>query len=341
MATRTPVTRPTIPNFDIASAFRDYGYEPSQEEIDALAPTFGGRINPGERGRAAVADYVRTMKMEQERQANDPLKKFIEGQEPKIGEYEKQAQDVIGQLKKIISGAPQLFGSMTEDQVDQYLAPLQRATAESSARIEGAFARRGLLGSTPESQALAEQERQFRENTLSAGLTVGQQQQQLQAQTMQNILAQLYGQAGQIRGLVGQGTGQLSSQDLQQLQFLAGLPLLQRGIAAQERALADANQKKTDWGSIGSLAGMGLGAALAPFTGGMSLPLLMGVGGSLGGAVGNIAGGNTAGGAAAAGQIPWWLMMRPNATSTTSLTPTGAVNSPSSYGFTSGGTYNA
>lgn len=325
-------------------SFLGFGYEPTAAEVMALVPTAAG-LGGGTRGPAAVADYVRTVQADKERQANDPLQKFIDEQKVKAEGFSKEAQDVYGQLKQIVSSAPKLFGSLTEDQINQYLAPLQQATAESSARLEGAYNRRGLVGSNIEAGALATNERQFRENALATGLQVGLNQQTLQQQMYQNYLNQVLGLYGQSTGFVGQGAGQISAQNLNQGQFLAGLPLLERGVAAQERAQAEAaaKAKGTNWGSIGTLAGMVGGAALAPFTGGLSLPVAIGLGGSIGGAVGGIAGGNSTLASGSASQIPWWMMLNQrqtqpytSGTSSTALTP-----SASSYGFVPGGVYNA
>lgn len=324
---------------NIVNSFLSFGYEPTEAEVAQLIPTSAG-TGGFERGQAAVADYVRTMQAEQERQANDPLKGFIEEQKPKIGQYEQQAQNLYEELRGVISKAPQLFGALNEAQIDQLLAPLQRATAESSARVEGAFGRRGLVGSTPEAQALAEQERIFRENALSTGLQVGLNQQKAERDAIQNYLNQVFARSGELTQLVGQGAGQLSGQDLQQLQFLSGLPLLERGVAANERAQAEAAAaaNKTDWGSIGSLAGMVGGAALAPFTGGASmLPFLLGAGGALGGTVGNIAGGKPTLAAGSAGQIPWWMMLNQNLrtpqTTSNAIVPENAINFARNVGY--------
>ncbi len=268
----------------IVNSFLDFGFEPSEAEVAQLLPTAAG-TGGFERGRAAVADFAQTMLAEQERQENDPLKKFTEEQGLKIGEFEQQAQSLFEELRGIIGRAPQLFGALDEGQIDQLLAPLQRATAESSARTEGAFARRGLTGGTPESQALAEQERIFRENALATGLQVGLSQQQLEAQAVANRQAQLFDRSGALTQLVGQGTSQLSAQDLNQLQFLAGLPLLERGVAAQERAALEAGQGKKDF--LGGTLSGGLSGAATGFM--------------LGGPYGALAGGVAGAGLGAAG----------------------------------------
>lgn len=236
--------------------FLSFGYEPTIEEIMALAPASAG-TGGGVRGPTAVADYVRTQKMEAARQADDPLKKFIEEQKPKIGELETQAKNLYEELRGVISKAPRLFGALDESQIDQLLAPLQRATAESSARLAGQFGRRGLAGSTIESEQLAAQERIFRENAMRAGLGIGLQQQEAERMAIQNYLNQIFGRQQQLTGLVAGGAGQLSGQDLAQLQFLAGLPLLERGVAANERAAAEAQARRRSGLAplIGQIAG--------------------------------------------------------------------------------------
>lgn len=305
-----PVTRPTIPNFNLQEAFRSFGYEPTQEEIDMMIPAFSGRYNIEQTGRTAIANYVNSVRKEEERRKNDPLLKFVEEQRGKVAGFEKESESVYQELKGIIQKAPKLFGSLTDEQIDQYLAPIRRASQESSARVEGAMGRRGMVGSSTEANALAEQDRLFQQNALSTGLQVGLTQQEQEARILQNRLTELAQKYGIGISAIGGGTGQMSSQDLQQTQYLSQLPIYLQQLAMQQNAMNTAANagSKTDWGSIGSLAGMAIGAGLAPFTGGMSIPMGMGLGSSIGGGVGSLASGDMGGGAASFGQVPWWLM---------------------------------
>ena len=52
-----PITDPNggQKNFDILSVFQEFGYQPTQAEIDALSQSFSGTYDPGRIGTSAVA----------------------------------------------------------------------------------------------------------------------------------------------------------------------------------------------------------------------------------------------------------------------------------------------
>ena len=54
------ITDPTggAPNFNILDVFQEFGYQPTQAEIAALAPSFEGKYGGGGIGTNAVAQYV-------------------------------------------------------------------------------------------------------------------------------------------------------------------------------------------------------------------------------------------------------------------------------------------
>ena len=305
---KTPVTRRGIPNFDIAGVFESFGYTPSQEDIDMLIPAFSGKYDAGITGTTAVANYVNAIKMEEERRANDPLAKLVEEQRTRTAELETEASGLYDQLKGIIEKSPKLFGSLSEEQIDQYLAPIKQASLETSARVEGAMGRRGLAGSSIEAGALSEQNRLFQQQALASGLQVGLSQQEQQARAVQQRLSDVYGRAGLLTQLGSAGTGQISTQNLGQSQYLSQLPIYLQELANQRNAsLEAARGGGTDWASVGSLAGGVIGAVGGAFSGN---PLMgYGIGSSIGGSIGGAAGGNSAAGASYGQSLPYWALL--------------------------------
>src|SRR4051794_35649803 len=121
------ITDPTggARNFNIFDAFQQFGYYPTQEEINAIAPSFEGRTDPGQIGNSAVAQYVLHKKAEAERQANDPLAALQKKMDDSTTLMKNQVQGLYGQLQDVLGSAPELFGNMKPDQIATYLAPLQ------------------------------------------------------------------------------------------------------------------------------------------------------------------------------------------------------------------------
>lgn len=294
----------------ITSAFGAFGYTPSEAEIEQLIPIVNTKTGGAERGRAAVANYVQTVRAQQERKKNDPLNQviadergFFTDSQRQAQEYQDKAQEEQKRLESTIREAPQLFGNLTEDQIAQYLAPTSRTAAESSARLEGAAARRGIAGSSTELQTLADNERKYREDVLSQALQLGLQLKQAQAEAIQGNVNNLTGIGNQFRGFLPGSlqrqagiAGTQSQMAFDETNYLNELPIYLRGISAQENAIAEAIQAREDaarqakkrglFSTIGSIGG----GAIGFFGSGMN-PLGAVIGSQIGGQLGGAAAG--------------------------------------------------
>jgi len=280
----------------IIDAFHDFsGQGPTQEELAQLLPTAGGE-GGFERGRAAVSDFVAAQSDLAEQQSREEvagrnLEQFLTQQRERQVAFEQEAGTLFEQQRQLLSTAPQLFGNLSEDQISQFLAPLEQAFAKSGARTEGVFARRGISGSSSEANALAEQTRLFKEQVVSTGLLIGQQQQQQQVNVLGNRIGQLFGGAGQSVGQLGQGRLALSAQEnrelIEQQNFLRSLPFLLRASAQQELAALEAQGGGGfGAGDIGTVAGTVIGGVAGlPFG-----PVGVAAGATIGGTVGGFSG---------------------------------------------------
>lgn len=224
-------------NFDIYDAFRQFGYYPTQEEIDAIAPSFAGRTNPGQIGMSAVSQYVLHKKTEIDRQKNDPLVALQKRMEDSAGLMKNQVTGLYGQLQDVLGSAPQLFGNLTPDQISTYLAPLQTAFKEQMAVVQGTMASRGIAASSTENNALAQTGEQFQENVLSTGLNVGMQSQQAKAQAISKHISDLLGLTGTEEQIAGGAAGQRSAQDLGQSNMIASLPFFLNQASLQQELI--------------------------------------------------------------------------------------------------------
>jgi hypothetical protein len=317
---------------NIVNSFLGFGYEPTKEEVQSLIPTSAGE-GGYQRGQAAVADYVRAQKAAQERVANDPLNAVRDEERGRASSLETQSGDLFQQALNIYKAAPQLFGGLQPDQIQQYLAPLQEQFKTGLAGVEGAFGRRNLAGSSIEANSLAEQQRLYQQNVLATGLQLGLDQQTNQANLLSNRSSTLFSGAEGSRGRLLSGTGQLSSQAYDESQFLASLPVYLRQLAMQERAMQEASSG-TDWGSIGQLAGTVLGGTIGAFGGPGGAAIGAGLGGQLGGGIGNAATGKYGAAAGNVSSIPLWMLMGNRSTPTTTGT-TSTTGNPSDIAYNS------
>ena len=253
------ITDPTggARNFNVFDVFKSFGYTPTQAEINQLAPSFMGRKDVYQVGSSAVAQYVDTQRKIHEQEANDPMKKWVEEQKTRAADLSTKAQDLYGQQQKILSSAPQLFGNLTPDQINEYLAPVVQGAKENSANLEGAFARRNLAGSSIEANALTGANREFLQNVLAQGLNIGMSQQKQQSDSIEHQIAQLFNQAGISTSQVGAGTSQLSQQDFNNSQTLIGLPSFLNAQSLQRELIA----KQLEGPSLIDKIGSGLNLA--------------------------------------------------------------------------------
>lgn len=180
----------------VKDAFQRYGYTPTQAEIDSLAVGYDPHLGAG-LAQSFVANYVNAVKNQQNLMANDPTRQvlanergFFNDTQAKAAGYAGKAEGYAQNLQDLSKQAPQLFGSLTPDQVDAYLAPLKTKFAQSDAALEGNIARRGIAGSSTEASVLGDLNNQFKENILSTGLNIGLTEQQQR----ENILSNLYGE---------------------------------------------------------------------------------------------------------------------------------------------------
>ena len=197
------ITDPTggARNFNIEDVFKSFGYTPTQAEISALAPAFEGRTNVGQTGTSAVAEYV------QAHQALGDAQSAIKGNlldeqtaaknAQTLGQVlETQGQEAYDAAANVYAQSPKLFGSLTADQIGDFLAPAKAAFEQAQGKTSGDIASRGLGASSIEGGALGQNLTQFMQSVLSQGLSVGMTQQQNQAGVLQNKGSQLMG-AGQ------------------------------------------------------------------------------------------------------------------------------------------------
>ena len=112
---------------------------------------------------------------------------------------------------------------------------------------------------------------------------LSQSDEQLKLSQLASILGAGQSNLSNMSSLMGQATGQTNQNNQQAWnQYAALLPYLAKVNAGSS----------SPWGSIGSIAGAGLGALFAAPTGGMSMGLGAGLGSALGGGIGGMAGGS-------------------------------------------------
>lgn len=230
------------PNSDVANrsawlsnVFQSFGYTPTAEELQSFMGIAGGTVNDLTRGRTMVANYVNTVRQMQDANANDPSKQiladekgFFNDTQAKAAGFIKDSQGLYQQAKDLSSQAPKLFGSMTPEQIDAYLAPLKNELDAGKADTEGASARRGLAGSSTELNALAGADAVYKENVIKSGLDIGLQEQQQQEALLTGEAGTLMNsgitELGQLPGISNQiaTTGAGISKTLQDQALLKG-----------------------------------------------------------------------------------------------------------------------
>ncbi len=258
---------PQLNDSQVGDWFSKFGIKASPEEIHA----FSGLDFVG--GGEAIAQYVLTKKNIAEQQANDPLNKvmqaeqtFATAQQAAAQGYGQKADELYGQLQQIMGQAPKLFGNLSTDQIDQYLAPLKTTFNAADAKVQTGAAARGLAGSSIESQTRADAGNTFKENVLSTGLTVGLNQQQQQEQAVQ---AEIQRQTGLLTGansntlnafsLAGGAAGQLSQGQQQSTALLSSLPSYLQAQNLQQLIAKDAYTKSRGGGFMKTLGDINTG----------------------------------------------------------------------------------
>ena len=214
------------PDIDITQIFQDFGYTPTTAEAQAMEGAFGGANNAATKaaGINAISQYVNYQNQIKQAEANDPLNALQTRMNNIIDQNTASVKGLSTQLQSVLSSAPQLFGSLTPDQISEYLQPLQTSFNTQMSQVQATLASRGLGGSSTEANALAQTNQQFQQTVLQTGLNIGLTSQQNQAQAIQTQINNLFGQTGQAMGIAGQAAGQQSSQNLAESNLVASLP---------------------------------------------------------------------------------------------------------------------
>ena len=227
-------------NFNILDVFQEFGYQPTQAEINSLSQSFSGSIDPGQIGTSAVGQYVNFMDTVKQTEANDPLTALQTTITNSVAQNKASIQGLYGQLQSTLAAAPQLFGSLTPAQISTYLQPLQTAFQSQIGQVQAAMAKTGGAGSSTEQNALAQAQAGFQGQVLSTGLSIGQQQQQAQAQAMQAQINNLFGLTGTEEQIGSAAASQQSSQNLAESNLLASLPSFFNSQSTQQEAIQQA-----------------------------------------------------------------------------------------------------
>lgn len=300
--------------------FDSYGFTPDPGVVAALTSMVETDDQAGV-ASGTVGAYINAFNELQKAAANDPLQKLLVDEQAATSAAGASADQYATQLQDVYKQAPKLFGSMTPDQVDQYLAPLKSQFDYASGKVSGDAAARGNTGSSLEAVASAQTGEQFKQGVMSQGLQVGMTEQQNLAQMIQNLYNQKIAQQNLLYGLQQGTTGQLSQNKLQEAEFMAQLPILLGGQATQAAAM---NQSKSGgWENIaGTVLGGAVGGIGGFFAGGpMGAAMGASAGAGLGGSIANdITGGTPTQTSAALTNLPLlYGMMNGNRTSSSSV----------------------
>ena len=268
----------------IYNDFTSFGYYPTQAEIAAFGQSDDALAGGATSGEASaltnsfIGQYVQTMNAEKQRQATDPLNAYQQQAQKIADQQQLQSTNLYSQAQQVFQNAPQLFGSLTPDQITQYLAPLQTAFTQAQSQTQAQEAARGLTGSNIEANALQTGNTNFQNQVLQTGLQVGQTAQTNVGNSLQTQAGGLQTASNNNRALQGQAAGQISSQNLSQQNYLNSLPFLygqasqanqatQFGVQYATQAQKDAENAQAISEGV-SIAGLITGAPPPGGTGG-------------------------------------------------------------------------
>lgn len=266
--------------------FQSYGFTPPPGVVAALTSTIPTEDQAGIASQE-VGAYINAFNELQKAAANDPLQKLLVDEQTATTSSGAAATDYAAQLQDTYKQAPKLFGALTPDQIDQYLAPTKTAFDYGLGKISGEAAQRGVAGSSIEANSMAQAQGQFQQNVLNQGLNIGMTQQQNIAQVIQNLYNQKIAQQNMLYGLQQGTAGQISQQGYANAEFLAQLPILLQGNAVQAAAMNQKSGGSPFDIAMGTIGGGIQGAAAGFMAGGP-------VGAVAGGAVGGASGGYNA-----------------------------------------------
>ena len=225
-------------NIDITAIMKQFGYTPTNEEAVMLQGAFGAENNAVSKaaGVEAIAQYVNYQKQIQAFDAKDPLTGLQTRMNNIIDQNTKAVSGLSDQLQQTLSAAPQLFGSLTPDQISTYLAPLQTSFNQQLSQVQATMAARGLGASSPEANALAQTNQQFQQTVLSTGLNIGLTAQKNKADAIQQQINNLFGQTGQAINSTTSAAGQQSKQQLGESELIGSLPSFLNNQAQDQAA---------------------------------------------------------------------------------------------------------
>jgi hypothetical protein len=221
---------------EIRGVFKSFGYTPTDAEVQAFNEAFGEGRSGFAAGTSVVAQYVNFKNQEAQRMASDPLTGLQTRMNNIIDQNTKSVTGLSQQLQDTLSAAPQLFGSMTPDQIGEYLKPLQTSFNTQMSQVQSTLASRGLGASSTEANALAQTNQQFQEQVLNTGLNIGMTSQKNKADALQQQINNLFGQTSQAMGITGGAAEKQSSQNLGQSNLIASLPSFLTAQSDQQQA---------------------------------------------------------------------------------------------------------
>lgn len=273
----------------ISDYFSQYGYTPDPGVIAALTTSIGADDQEGVIA-GEVGEFMNAVNQINKAAANDPLQATLAQENAAITSDGSAADTYATELQSVYSSAPKLFGSLTPDQIDSYLAPAQSAFNSAEQSVQGAAAKAGNTGSSLEASAMAQTDQQFKQGVTQTGLNVGMTEQTNQANVIQQLYNQKLQQQNLLYGLQQQTSGAISAQNYQNAQFMAQLPMLLNSYATQQMQLRQ--QQDNAGGGWESAVGTGLGGiagGVAGFYAGGPMGAVAGAsaGASLGGSVAN------------------------------------------------------
>jgi hypothetical protein len=256
-----PITDPEgtggAANFNILDIFQEFGYQPTEAEIQALSPSFSGTYDPLEIGTNAVAQYVNYQNQIASFNAKDPLTGLQTQMNNIITQNTASVTNLSTQLQNTLKSAPQLFGSLTPDQISQYLQPLQTSFNQQIAQVQAASAATGTAGSSAQAAALAQAQNEFQSTVLSTGLNIGLTSQKNQADALQQQINNLYGQTGQAMSITGAAAGQQSQQQLGESELIGSLPSFLNNQSALEEQIATAQNAQNNPSLLSRIMNLG------------------------------------------------------------------------------------
>lgn len=321
----------------IYADFTSFGYYPTAAEVASFAQSDTALSGQTSADATSLTDsfigqYVQNIQANNARVASDPLAAFQQQAQEVAQQQQLQSTNLYSQAQSVFQSAPQLFGSLTPDQITEYLAPLQTAFTTAQSQTQAQAAARGLTGSNIEANALQTGNTNFQNQVLQTGLQVGQTAQTNVGNSLQTQAAGLQSASNNNFALQGQASGQLSSQALAQQNYLNSLPFLygqaSQSDQATQLAVNQALNTSAGGGGIGSTIGtIGGGIIGGVYGGPAGAAAGASIGGSLGGTVGNaVSPGTTGVQPGYSAGLPSGLQMLANLKATQPQTQTTAPN---------------